>query len=289
MSFSAPKPPDPTQTANTQQQYNIAAGKAQNANNSYGQSSAFGSINYVPDSSSPSGYRLETSYSPVEQGLFNTATGTQGIAGQTAQDLLRNTSSMYSQPFNGNNRAVTDKLNQWSGQYLQPIFDQQASNLEAQLRNQGLTPGSEAYNNAKNLLARNQGDTTNQYLQQNQQQGFNQALQEYQQPLQTASGLFGMAAPQGPTQMQTPTSQIQPGNYQGAVQSNYEQQSQNYNNTWNGIGKLAGAVGGAAMNFMLPGSGGMAGMFGGGGGGSGITGWNSYGGNTFPQIGGGWG
>lgn len=290
MSFSAPKPPDPVQTSNAQQQYNTTAAKTQQGLNSYNQNSAYGSINYVPDSSSPSGYRLETSYSPEQQQLYNTQTGTQASAGRTAQDLLRNTSDMYSQPFNGNNEAVTNKLNQWSGQYLQPIFNQQDSNLEAQLRNQGLTPGSEAYNNAKNLLARNQGDVTTNYLTKNQQQGFDQALQEYQAPLQTMAGLYGISAPTGPTQQQTPTVQVQPPNYTGAVQSNYEQQAQNYNNMWGGIGKLAGAVGGAAMNFALPGSGGLAGMFGGGGGGgSGITGWNSYGGNTFPQIGGGWG
>lgn len=241
MSFSAPKPPDPTQTANTQQQYNAQAARDQQKLNSYGQSSAYGSINYVPDSNSPSGYRLVTSFSPEQQKLYNTQTGTQATAGQTAQDLLRNTSGMYSQPFNGNNEAVTNKLNEWSGQYLAPIFKQQSSNLEAELRNQGLNPGSEAYNNAKNLLARNQGDITTSYLTKNQQQGFDQALAEYQTPLTTLAGLYGMAAPTGPTQMATPTVQMQPANYQGAVQSNYEQQSQNYNNMWNSIGQIAGS------------------------------------------------
>src|SRR5690348_16843241 len=94
MSFGAPKPPDPAATAATQQQYNIQTGKAQNANNSYGQSSAYGSINYVQDPSSPSGYRIENTFSPTQQGLYDTAVGTQGVAGRTAQDLLRNTQGM---------------------------------------------------------------------------------------------------------------------------------------------------------------------------------------------------
>lgn len=283
MSFSQPKPPDPTQTANAQQQFNVNAAKSQNALNSYNQGSTYGTINYVGDPSSPSGYRLVSSLSPEQQQLYNTQTGTQGIAGQTAQDLLRNTSGMYSQAFNGNNQAVTDKLNQWSGQYLQPIFNQQSSNLEAELRNQGLTPGSEAYNNAKNLLARNQGDVTTSYLTKNQQQGFDQALKEYQTPLSTLAGLYGMSAPTGPTQMGTPNAQIQPANYQGAVQSNYEQQMQNYNNTWNGVGKLLGSGVSLAMAPFTGGTS-LGGMFG-----SGISGWDSYGGNTFPKIGGGWG
>lgn len=247
MSFGAPKPPDPAQTANAQTQFNVNAARDQNAVNSYGQSSAYGSINYVPDPSQPSGYRVVNSFSPEQQGLYNTQVGTQGVAGQTAQDLLRNTAGMYSQPFNGDNAAVTGKLNDWSARYVQPIFNQQNSNLEAELRNQGLTPGSEAYNNAKNLLSRNQGDFTINYLKQNQQQAFDQALKEYQAPLQTVAGLYGMAAPQGATPLATPTATIQPANYAGLVQSNYEQQMKNYENTWNNIGKLGTAAAGLAL------------------------------------------
>jgi hypothetical protein len=271
--------------------------KSQNKTNSYNQGSAFGSINYVPDSSSPSGYRLETSYSPQQQALYNTRTGTQGMFGAAAPGLVSAGASNISAPINLDNSAVTKQLNDWSAKYQQPLFDQQSSNLEAQLRNQGLTPGSEAYNNAKNLLARNQGDVTNQYMTMNQGQSFDQLLQAFQArqaqgqaQAQLGGTLFGSSAPQGPTQMQTPTAQIQPANYQGAVQSNYEQQMKNYENTWNNVGKLGAAGVGLAMAPMTGGLslGGMAGMFGGGGG-SGITGWNSYGGNTFPQIGGGWG
>lgn len=247
MSFSAPKPPDPVATSNTQQQYNTAAATAQNKINSYGQSTPFGSVSYVPDSSSPSGYRIVTGTNATGETLLN-----------TANTLANNSAGMYSQPFNGENKAVTDKLNEWSANYLQPIFNQQSSNLEAQLRNQGLQPGTEAYNNAKNLLARNQGDVTNQYLQQNEAQAFDQALQQYGVPLQTISSLRDNANP-GMFQS-TPTAQVQPPNYTGAVQSNYEQQAQNYNNTWNGIGQLAGAVGGLAFAPFTGGTS-LAGMF----------------------------
>jgi hypothetical protein len=137
-------------------------------------------------------------------------------------------------------------LNKWSQQYVQPIFDQQSSNLEAQLRNQGLTPGSEAYNNAKNLLARNQGDVTNQYLQQNQGQAFNQALQQYQLPLQTAGSLYGAAMPTQPNFQQTPQAQIQPANYAGAAQNAYQGNLSNYQNTWNNVAKLGTAAIGLA-------------------------------------------
>lgn len=283
----APKPPDPAQTAAAQQQYNIAAAKAQNANNSYGQSSAYGNINYVPDPSQPSGYRIVQSFSPTQQGLYDTAVGTQATAGQTAQDLLRNSQDMYSQPFNGNNQAVTDKLNQWSAQYVQPIFNQQSSNLEAELRNQGLTPGSEAYNNAKNLLSRNQGDFTVNYLKQNQQQAFDQALKEYQTPLSTIAGLYGMAAPTGINPLATPTSQIQPANYAGLVQSNYEQQMKNYENEQNNWSKLLTSGAALALAPMTGGTS-LAGMFAKGAGDV-IGGWAAPKGGYTGWTSGGWG
>jgi hypothetical protein len=279
LSFSAPKPPDPTVTANTQQQYNTEAAKTQNQQNSYNQTNAFGSTAYVADPNSPSGYSVNTSLNPQSQAILDTQRGTIG-------NLAKASAGMYSSPFDldAASRATATNLNNWKGAYLQPIFNQQDSNLEAQLRNQGLTPGSEAYNNAKNLLARNQGDVTTDYLTKNQGQAYSQALQSYQTPLQTIAGLE-QTLPGNPTFQQTPTAQIQPANYQGAVQDAYKGQVDNYNNMWKGIGQIGAAgIGLAAAPFT--GGGSLAGMFGGG---SGITGVGSYGGTAFPKIGGGWG
>lgn len=235
MSFSAPKPPDATQTANTQMQYNTQAAKTQNQLNSYDQSNGFGSVRYVADASSPSGYRIQTDLNPESQKILDTQRG-------TINNLASSSAGMYSSPFDldAASRATADNLNKWKGAYLQPIFDQQSSNLEAQLRNQGLTPGSEAYNNAKNLLSRNQGDQTNDYLTKNQGQAYAQALQSYQTPLQTISALE-QTLPGNPTFQQAPTAQVQPANYQGAVQDNYKAQVDNYNNMWKGIGQIGSA------------------------------------------------
>jgi len=296
MSFSAPKAPDPTATANTQQTYNVNAATDQNKINSYNQSNPFGSINYVADANSPSGYSLKTSLSHEQQGLYNQFTGTQGMFGAAAPGLIQKAADFYGTTPNLDNSAVTKQLNEWQQKYQQPIFNQQDSNLEAQLRSQGLTPGSEAYNNAKNLLARNQGDVTNQYMTMNQGQSFDQLLKQFQANQSQAGneatlgqGMFAASAPQGPTQLQTPTAQIQPANYQGAVQANYEQQMKNYENTWNNIGKLGTAGVGLAMAPMSGGTSLLGGMFGGSSGASPfISGSYNYGGVQVPQVGGGW-
>lgn len=275
MSFNQPKSPDPVATSNAQQQYNLSAATNQNKINSYNQDTPFGGVQYVADPSSPSGYRISTTLSAPQQTAYD-----------TGGKLLTNSASMYSAPpdLNSSTGAVASKLNQWNAQYLQPIFNQQDSNLEARLRNQGLTPGSQAYDNAKNLQARNQGDVTTNYLTKNQGQAFNQALTEYGLPLQTAQSLFGIATPRG--FQNGPTAQIQPPNYSGQVQQNYQNEMQNYQNTWNGIGKLAGAGVSLAMAPMTGGAslaGGIGSMFGSSPGGT--AGVMNYGGQSWPSFG----
>jgi len=265
MSFGKPDAPDPNQTSQVQQQYNTQAAAAQQKANSFNQTTPYGSMTYVADSSSPSGYRLETSLSKPQQDMLTTQQGTQSIAGRTAQDLARNTAGMYSQAPNFkplDTTGLVTQLNDWQQKYQQPLFDQQSSNLEAQLRNQGLMLGTEAYNNAKNLLARNQGDVTNQFMSNNigtglqaQAQNFGQQVTNYELPLSTQQQLMGMASPTAPNFQQTPNATIQPANYQGAVQNNYDNQMKAYEQTWDSLGKL----GGSAVNLAM----GPAGMFGG--------------------------
>lgn len=274
MSFNAPDSPDPVATSNAQLQYNKDAAKTQQSLNSYNQTTPFGNIKYVADPNSPSGYRIDTTLSAPQQTAYD-----------TAGNLLSNTAGMYSKApdLTSATGAVANKLNEWNAQYLQPIFNQQDSVLEAKLRNQGLTPGSQAYNNAKNLLARNQGDITTNYLTKNQGQAFNQALTEYGLPLQTAGSLFGMAAPRG--FQSAPQSTIQPPNYAGQVQQNYQNELQNYQNTWNNIGKLAGAGVSLAMAPMTGGTslaGGIGSMFGSAPGGTAST--FNYGGQSWPSF-----
>jgi hypothetical protein len=72
---------------------------------------------------------------------------------------------------------------------------------------------------------------------------------------------MGGAAPTGPNFQQGPTAQVQPPNYMGAAQNNYNQQNQNYENTLKGAfgiptalagGWAGSAAGSAALSSMLP-------------------------------------
>jgi hypothetical protein len=172
------------------------------------------------------------------QSFLNTQLG-------AANNAASNSAGMYGSPYdlNAASMGTAGLLNKWNQQYLQPIFGQQQSNLNSQMQNQGLAPGSEAYNNAQNLLARNQGDITNQYLTMNQGNAFNQALQQYQLPLQTIAALKG-TLPGQPTFAPTPTAQVQAPNYQQAAQNQYQAQQNQFNNMISGAGQIAGMLAG---------------------------------------------
>ena len=266
MSFlGQPSAPDPNASSQAQLGYNQQAAGSQNKANSYNQTNPFGSQTYTADQNSPSGYSLNTSLSAPMQQLFDTQTG-------TANNAATNSASMYSSPYdlNAASMGTAGLLNKWNQQYLSPIFGQQQSNLDAQLQNQGLAPGSQAYNNAQNLLARNQGDVTNQYLTMNQGNAFNQALQQYQLPMQTIAGLKA-TTPGSPTFGATPTAQVAAPNYQQAAQNQYTAQQQQWNNMISGIGQVAGVAaapftGGLSLGMLGGGWGGSSGNIGGTGG-----------------------
>lgn len=288
MSFlSPPSVPNAGDVANQQTQYNTAAAQAQQKGNMISQQTPYGALTYTSDPNSPSGYAANVSLSPEQQQLLNTRQGTQQTLGTAGNQLAGSSAGMYSRPYDLN--AATGQtaglLNDWSERYVSPIFKQQQSNKDAELYNQGLSPGSAAWDNAQNLLARNQGDVRNQYLQQNEGQAFNQTLQNYQLPLQTTAALMTGSAPQSPAFQQTPTAQIQPANYTGAVQNQFNAQQQQYNNMIGGIGQIGGIVGGSLLGS------GLTGMFGGSPVGNGISGsaggWNSanpFGGGSAGAI-----
>jgi hypothetical protein len=258
MSFlSPPSAPNPTQTANAQAAYNQQAATAQQKTNMVNQFDPYGGLSYTADPNAPGGYSANINLSPQQQQLLNQLTGSQTALGGAGQTLAGNVAGMYG--------TAPDLLSQsgQTGQYLQglfnqyqaPIFQQQQSNLDAQLANQGLTPGSEAYNNAQNLLARNQANATQSFTMGMQPQAFAQALQQYQLPLQTAENLMGAGAPTLPNQafVQTPTSQIQPPDYQSAVNQQYAAQMANYQNMMKGLFAVPTALAGGWATRGFPG------------------------------------
>ncbi len=279
MSFlNPPKAPDPTQTSNAQAGYNLQAAQTQQGLNMFNQTNPFGSQTYTSDASSPSGFAANISLSPAQQAILDQLQQTKLMAGGASQSeagaagqLASQFGSLYSQPPQIDPSDLTNKMMGWGQQYMQPIFNQQQSNLDAKLQNQGINPGSEAFNNAQNLQSRNVNNAYQSLFLNAEPTAFSQAIQQYQLPMQTAMGLqAGAAGAPGPTTpnsslVQTPTEQVGAPNYQQAAQNQFQAQQSQYQNLMGGLGSLAGVGLKAAMAPMTGGASLMVpGMFGGG-------------------------
>jgi hypothetical protein len=142
---------------------------------------------------------------------------------------------------------------------LQPQQQMQQKQFDAQMANQGIPVGSEAYQNAARQFQQGQNDQRTSAvvggmqtgLQANQQQ-YNQNLANYQLPLSVANSLKGLANPNyiNPAQQATTTG----ADILGATQAGYNanmgaynaQQAQNAGMT-NGLMSLGGTLGAAAI------------------------------------------
>jgi hypothetical protein len=76
-------------------------------------------------------------------------------------------------------------------QRLQPSLDRQSQASDAQLANQGIMPGSQAYNTAKTLLAQNQNDALTSAIVGGMQTGLQANQQQYNQNFNTANTQLG--------------------------------------------------------------------------------------------------
>ncbi len=234
-----PKAPDPVATAQAQAQYNTEAGTAQQGLNMVDQSTPFGSLSYSQTGTNADGtpkFSATQTYAPqVQQSIDNLLgkiSGTSGAADPTAYQM-----DLYNK-------------------YYSPLNDQAQRKLDNTLQTQGITAGSDAYNNAQNLQARNVGDQQTNWLLNSSQLA--------NQPYEQLSSLRTGAAPGF---AQTPTVSVQPPNYSGLVQQNYQNEVASSNALNQGLfGIGSGLAGGWALGGFknplasLGGAGGAAGL-----------------------------
>lgn len=215
-----PKAPDAKQTANDQFQYNVDSGTAQQNLNMVNQTTPFGSLSYSQTGTNADGtpvYQATQSYSqPVQQSIDALLGKISGAAGSTDPTAYQ--------------MSLFDK-------YYRPLIDQQQRQLDNKLNTQGITMGSEAYNNAQNLQARNVADQQTNWL----LNSTALANQPYEQLNELRTGA-------SPGFAQTPTVSVQPPNYSGLVEQNYQQQTAQANALNQGLfGIGSGLAGGWAL------------------------------------------
>lgn len=222
---SKPKPPDPTAgipaaktVSDIQQGYNTAAQAGSNVN----QSNPLGFGQWIQSGVGPNGvptYTFQSGFSPGQQGLYDINQGTKYLGGSGALGLLNNADYGNGTPED----RIGDTAHGIAGgiinnelSFMKPFQDTERSQLDAKLRNQGFTPGTDAYNNAMRQMdtahsmavSKLVGDTTG--------QAYGIGTNLYTLPGQMAMALGNYSQPVNPNQMFGQSAQLQPANMTGA-------------------------------------------------------------------------
>jgi hypothetical protein len=245
MGKSSPKTPDPYKVSAAQTESNIKTAQEQARLAMTGQETPWGSINYVADPNSPSGYRAVTSLSEDQQGLLDQTTGLRTQAGGRLGELMGT-------PFDLNAARATE-LSDIQRTFLDPQWDQRSSSLETQLLNRGIRPGSAQYENMRRQFGQQQNDAYNQMYLGAYNTANNAALQERQLPFQEYAAVSGIPQQQSVNPAQAPTPGVAPTDISGNVWNAYNQKSQQANANMGGIYGLAGNLAGGWASAGFPG------------------------------------
>lgn len=254
-SSSAPAAPDPTATAAAQGAANKDTAVAQAELNAVNQNTPYGSLTYssTPNPNDPSlpQYTATTTLSPAQQQLLDTTQGAQQGAANSATNyvntILNNSSN--SNPYGGVTPLNTDytQMGQQATNDLQsleqPTIDHNNEMFNSQLANQGIVPGSDAYNYAQltnsnsnnnlttqNALAGMQEEQAlaSQNLSENQA-GIQNVNTEQSTPINQLSALLSSSQVANPNYVSTPNEAVGANNVSGDIYNSYNGQLNAYN------------------------------------------------------------
>lgn len=238
--MSGPSPPDAMKTANTAFNFAKKAGIFQQGLNQVNQVTPTGSLTYRVSGKRADGspiYTAVTKLTPNQQKLLYAHTGRDISGARTARDIIGKNAADWAAGPDMDETGITKAIMGWGQDYLQPVFDAQNASEEARLANQGIAPGSEAYQRAKMMSSRNQNDAYTKLLLEGQGQALSAAEAKYMDPLRAISTLSTGAQP-GVNFAQTPQANVSSPDYANAAQNEYQAKEQNYNNMMSGLFKI---------------------------------------------------
>lgn len=239
---SAPPAPDYTGAAVATAAGNKEAAIAAQQGSMVNQFTPYGSLQYSPGANTAQGnptYNANISLDPLAQKTLDTQLQTSNDMGNLGLGAIDRTNAAYSQPMDLSSVGkISDQAYADQTARLDP---QWKSNDEAQaslLANQGITQGSEAYNNAMRTYGQAKNDAYTQARQaaiQNMPQTYQLATATREQPLNELNAIRTGAQIQNPQFMNTPQQQTVPGpNYSGATQATGQYNLGQYNS---GVGQ----------------------------------------------------
>ena len=241
---SAPAAPNYAAAAQETAQGNLDAARAATAANRVNQVTPYGNLDYSISGQDPYGnptWTATTSLSDVGQQLLNNQNAASLGLGGTINAALGRVQSTMGQEFNPNLPSTGFNPGQsYQDAYMQrlaPQLEQNREATQARLANQGIAPGTQAYENAMRQQSQRENDlllgaTTQGFGvgSQANQQAFNQEMTKYNMPLNTLSALRSGSQVQNPSFVNSAQQATTSGaDILGAAQMGYNAQMGDFN------------------------------------------------------------
>lgn len=244
-----------TNTAITQQLINQTNQVTPNGNLTYSQTGnntftgADGKQYTVPQ------FTATQTLTPEQQQLLDLTNATKKNLGQIGVDQSAKIGSLLGTNL-VLNTATENKIDQLGAARLDPQWARNEDALRTRLSNQGIKPGSEAWNAEMTQFNQNKNDAYDSLYLSGRSQGAQEALTERNQPINEISALLSGSQVSQPNYVSTPTANVAGVDYTGAVQNNFQNQMGIYNSqmaqdnaVMGGLFGLAGTAATAGIKY----------------------------------------
>lgn len=263
---AAPVAPDPTVTAAAQTASNQNTATTQQLLNMTDQVTPNGTLKYdQTGSSSFTGadgktynvpkFTATTVLSPEQQQLLDLTNKTKANLGQIGVDQSDKIGSLLGTNLDLNT-ATEGKIDALGAARLDPQFAKNEDALRTKLSNQGIQPGSAAWNAEMTQFQQGKNDAYNQLYLTGRGQGAQEAVTERNQPINEITALMSGSQVSNPTFGSTPQTSVAGTDVAGITSNNfnalnnqYATQVGNQNAAMGGMFGLAGTLGAAGMKY----------------------------------------
>lgn len=230
----APKPPDPIATAAGQTSTNVATAVAEAQLNNQNQITPEGTLTFDQtdtfqffDPVTKVTYDIPRftatqALSPEQQLIFDQTQqaelGLASIANQQAGRL----ENLLGTNVQLGNEEVEGRLFELGSARLDPLFEEREDALRTRLINQGIRPGSEAFEREFRLFQEGRNDAFNNLLLRGRGQAVQEQLAERNQPINEITALLSASQVQQPNFIGAPQRDIPTTDFAGIVQRDFE-------------------------------------------------------------------
>ena len=247
----APRAPDPYATANAQSQLNQQTAQQNQQVNMVDQYTPYGNLTYSQTGTWGDGTPKMGAFqnlNAAQQHIVDQNTQADTQMNDIALRQIGKVGGILDTPFSVD-AAAGNKIADMQAQRLDPQWATRQQQLEQDLMNRGIRPGSEAYASMHDQFAHDRNDAYNSMYINARGQAVNEATLERNQPLNEITALMNGQQLQNPNYVNTPTAQVANTDLAGLIQDQYKAKQANYQAGMGGLFGLGSALTGGVARY----------------------------------------